>query len=148
MTEKEMWDLYTKNSPVENRTYDAWSFGGNASMADELSKLVVAGMKTATASAYPLYAIEDSPLPRAGGLNIILNADHQAVCITETTRVYVCPFSQVPESHAFKEGEGDLSLAYWRKMHKEFFSIELEAHHLAFDEDMLVVCEEFKAVWK
>lgn len=148
MTEKEMWNLYTKNSHLKNRTYDAWCFGGNTSMANELAKLVVNGVKTATASAYQLYEIENSPLPPIGGLNIILDSDNNAVCITETTKVYSCPFNQVSESHALKEGEGDLSLAYWRRVHKDFFSKELKAYNLDFDENMFVVCEEFKVVWK
>lgn len=148
MTEKEMWNLYIKNSHVKNKTYDAWCFGGNTSMTNELGKLVVNGVKTATASAYQLYEIENSLLPPIGGLNIILDSDNNAVCITETTKVYTCSFNQVSESHALKEGEGDLSLAYWRRVHKDFFSKELKAYNLDFDENMLVVCEEFKVVWK
>lgn len=148
MTEKEMWEIYTKNNHVENKTYDAWSFGGNGLMANQLAKLVVDGIKIATASAYELYEIENSPLPPIGGLNIILDSDNNAVCITETTKVYTCPFNQVSESHAFKEGEGDLSLEFWRKVHKEFFSKDLNVHNLQFDENMIVVCEEFKVVWK
>ncbi|AQR94880.1 ASCH domain-containing protein [Clostridium saccharoperbutylacetonicum] len=148
MTEKEMWNLYIQNKPVENRNYDAWCFGGNAEMANELAKLVENGIKTATASAYQLYEIENSPLPPIGGLNIILDSNNNAVCITETTKVYTCPFNQVSESHAAKEGEGDLTLAYWRKVHTDFFTKELKAYNLDFNDNMLVVCEEFKVVWK
>jgi len=148
MTKKEMWNLYTKNNHVKNKTYDAWCFGGNASIANELAKLVVNRIKTATASAYQLYEIENSPLPPIGGLNIILDSDNNAVCITETTKVYTCPFGEVSESHAFKEGEGDFSLAYWRKAHKDFFSKELKVHDLDFDENMIIVCEEFEVVYQ
>jgi len=148
MTKKEMWNLYTKNNHVKNKTYDAWCFGGNASIANELAKLVVNRIKTATASAYQLYEIENSPLPPIGGLNIILDSDNNAVCITETTKVYTCPFGEVSESHAFKEGEGDFSLAYWRKVHKDFFSKELKVHDLDFDENMIIVCEEFEVVYQ
>lgn len=148
MTEKEMWDLYSQNNHVKNKTYDAWSFGGNDVSANELAKLVASGVKTATASAYKLYEIENSDLPQVGGLNIILDANSNAVCITETTKVYTCPFKDVPESHAFKEGEGDLSLVYWRKVHKDFFTRELKEYNIDFDENMIVVCEEFKVVWK
>lgn len=147
MTENEMWNFYTENNDV-NKTYDAWRFGGDTSIANELAKLVVNGIKTATASAYQLYELENSPLPPIGGLNIILDSDDNAVCITKTTKVYTCPFLEVSESHAFKEGEGDCSLAYWRKVHKEFFSKELKVCDLNFYENMLIVCEEFKVVFK
>lgn len=148
MNEKEMWNLYIKSNNVQNKTYDSWSFGGNPLMANELAILVLNGIKTATASAYQLYEIENSPLPPIGGLNIILDADNDAVCITETTKVYTCTFLEVSENHAFKEGEGDKSISYWRKVHKDFFSSELKAYGLDFDEKMLVVCEEFKVVFK
>jgi uncharacterized protein YhfF len=148
MTEKEMWNIYTKNNNVKNKNYTAWCFGGEAEEANELAELVVMGRKTATASAYELYKIENSPLPPVGDLNIILDTNNNAVCITETTKVYTCPFNQVSESHAFKEGEGDLSLEYWRKVHKDFFTKELSVYNLGFDENMIVVCEEFKVVWK
>ena len=49
--------------------------------------------------------------------------------------------------HAFKEGEGDRSLAYWREVHKRFFTEELKEADLEFDEDMKLVCEEFEAVY-
>ena len=148
MNEKDMWDLYIKNNDVINETYDAWSFGGEASMVDELAKLVVNGIKTATTSAYQLYELENSPLPPICGLNIILDADNNAVCITETTKVYTCLFSEVSEEHAFKEGEGDKSILYWRKVHKEFFSRELKAYNINFDDEMVVLCEEFKVVFR
>jgi uncharacterized protein YhfF len=147
MTEKEMWNFYTQNNDV-NKTYDTWCFGGDTSIANELAKLVVNGIKTATASAYQLYELENSQLPPIGGLNIILDSDNNAVCITETTKVYTCPFLEVSEGHAFKEGEGDCSIAYWRKVHKEFFSKELKVYDLNFYENMLIVCEEFKVVFK
>lgn len=83
-----------------------------------------------------------------GGLNIILDTDNNAVCITKTTKVYTCSFNEVSENHALKEGEGDLSLAYWRKAHKDFFSKELKEYDLDFDENMVVVCEEFELVCK
>jgi len=147
MTEKEMWNFYTQNNDV-NKTYDTWCFGGDTLIANELAKLVVNGIKTATASAYQLYELENSQLPPIGGLNIILDSDNNAVCITETTKVYTCPFLEVSEGHAFKEGEGDCSIAYWRKVHKEFFSKELKVYDLNFYENMLIVCEEFKVVLK
>lgn len=158
MNQKEMWNLFIKSQGEKNHDmkggvlgnhiYDAWSFGNNPSMANELAELVVQGIKTGTASLYQLYELENSLLPPVGGLNIILDGDNNAVCITETTKVYICPFLEVTEEHAFKEGEGDRSLSYWRKVHKDFFSRELKEYDIMFDINMLVVCEEFRVVFK
>lgn len=35
----------------------------------------------------------------------------------KTTNVYIVPFNEVSIKYAFKEGEGDKSLSYWRRVH-------------------------------
>ncbi|MFI3238222.1 MAG: ASCH domain-containing protein [Lachnospiraceae bacterium] len=128
--------------------YEAWSFGGTTpDMPNILADLVRTGQKTATASAYAFYQFEDSPLPRVGDYNIILDSDEEAVCITKTTKVYTTPFCDVSDTHAFKEGEGDKSLAFWRDSHEHFFARELQEIGLTFTPDMIVVCEEFEVVY-
>lgn len=124
--------------------YSAWQFGASA---DQLAELVLEGKKTATASAFPLYGLENEPLPQAGEYSVILDSRGEAVCVIQTTRVYVVPFHQVSPRHAAREGEGDLSLAYWRRVHRAFFTEELKAAGLSFHEDMQVVCEEFVKVF-
>ena len=124
--------------------YEAWAFGDDA---DALADLVRRGIKTATASAYPLYELEGEELPQAGEYSVILDADDNAVCIIRTTKVYVTPYREVTAEQAYKEGEGDRSLSYWRKVHEAFFKKEMEEAGLTFTEDMGVVCEEFEVVY-
>lgn len=147
MTEIQMWEAYRSiNKNAE--TYEAWAFGGTApETPDVLADLVLKGVKTATASAYPCYAAEKAPLPPVGGYNLIVNTKGEAVCITETQKVYTTPFRQVGEEHAWREGEFDRSLQSWREAHAEFFRRELKDIGQEFTEDMLVVCEEFKVVY-
>lgn len=140
MKAEEMWNLYNKGEGV----YQAWKFGVDP---DVLAELVRTGQKRATASAYPVYEREKEPLPQAGEYNIILDSTENAVCITRTNKVSIVPFINVSEQHARLEGEGDLSLEYWRRVHRSFFTKELASHQLVFDENMLVVCEEFEVVY-
>lgn len=44
-------------------------------------------------------------------------------------------FMEVNEAHAYKEGEGDRSLAYWRKVHEEAFTKEWKEIKMTFSED-------------
>ena len=143
MTSQEMWDLYSQKENITD-TFDAWAFGDEA---DELARLVNAGIKTATASAGPLYDLDGEALPKAGQYSVILDSRGEAVCVIRTTRVFVAPFSQVDATHAYREGEGDRSLAYWRQVHERFFRAEMKAAGLRFHEDMPVVCEEFRKVF-
>ena len=144
MTAQEMWEQFVKEQHIETEDYDAWAFGDDA---DALAELVARGIKTGTSSAYPLYEVDGEPLPEASGYSVILNSKEEAVCIIENTKVYVVPFCEVTADHAFKEGEGDRSLVYWRKAHEVFFSACMEEAGLAFDENMKVVCEEFRVVY-
>lgn len=75
-------------------------------------------------------------VPKEGDLSVITNFYGQPLCIIEITK-----------SDAQIEGEGDKSLRYWRNVHKEFFSKELQEYSLQFNKNMLVVFEEFTVVY-
>ena len=143
MTAQEMWESYSQKENI-TADYDAWAFGDDP---DELARLVSAGIKTATASAAIWYDLEGENLPQAGQYSVILNSREEAVCIIRTTSVFVVPFAEVDEIQAYREGEGDRSLAYWRRVHERFFSQEMQEAGLKFDENMPVVCEEFQKVY-
>ena len=68
--------------------------------------------------------------------------------MTKTTKVYIEQYKNISQEHAYKEGEGDRSLDYWRKVHSDFFTKELAEAGVEFNEDMKVVCEEFETVFK
>lgn len=105
------------------------------------------GEKTATASAYDLYKLENEPLPQAGSFDVILDSQDRAVCIVEITKVSVLPFNQVSADHAFKEGEGDKSLTYWQQVHQELFTEWLAEVGLEFSQESGVVLEKFHKVY-
>ena len=140
MTSEELW----KQSGLSG-IYEEWSFG---EAPDKLADLVLQKAKTATCSAYDLYLINNEPIPKAGDYSIILNSKEEAVCIIKTLKVYVTEFNNVSEEHAFKEGEGDRSLEYWRRVHMNFLTNELTSVNITFDENTKVVCEEFEVVYK
>lgn len=145
MNQNELWRSFITEKPeYAGKEYEAWSFGGDP---DLLAGLAAAGIKTATASAYPLYALEGEPLPRAGDVSVIQDGKENALCIIETEKVSVVPFREVSARHAWMEGEGDRSLEYWRKVHEAFFKEEMSAAGLEFTEDMDVVCEEFRVIY-
>lgn len=140
MTAEELWEKSGFTG-----TFEAWPFG---EAPDKLADLVLQGIKTATCSAYDLYLTENEPLPQAGDYSVILNSNGEAVCIIKTLKVYVTEFHRVSEAHAFKEGEGDRSLEFWRKVHASFLTKELASMGKSFHENTKVVCEEFEVVYK
>ncbi len=147
VTKEELWERYLAINPSATN-YESWRFGGvEQGDTDLLVDLVLKRKKTATAGAYDCYIFENAQIPLIGGYNIILNSLDEAVCITKTVNVYIEHFKDVSKEHAQKEGEGDLSLTYWREVHKCFFKKELKEINKEFSNDMLVVCEEFECVY-
>ncbi|CAM3054354.1 cytoplasmic protein [Streptococcus acidominimus] len=140
----DMWQEYQQINPNIGDEMDAWAFGAEP---DLLAQLVLKGIKTATASAFDLYEIDDEPLPKVGTYDLVLDGQGEAVCIIRITKVSILPFKDVSKEHAYKEGEGDRNLSYWRQIHEELFTIWLEEAGLSFSEETLVVCEEFEVVY-
>lgn len=144
MTHQELWAAYKAVNPDAGDDYEPWAYGDQPDLLAELTRT---GVKTATSSAAVWYEMEDEPMPEAGEYSVILDSRDEAVCVIRTTRVYTVPFDRVSAEHARREGEGDRSLAHWRRVHEDFFRAELEEAGLTFTADMPVVCEEFEVVW-
>ncbi|SDQ74693.1 ASCH domain-containing protein [Quadrisphaera sp. DSM 44207] len=122
----------------------AWAFGRDAEQADELLALVLAGRKTATASALVEHAAEDEPLPRTGDLSIVLDGAGEPRALVRTTDVRVVRFADVDAAHAAAEGEGPATPASWRADHAAFWADAVSAAGLASVDDLDVVLERFE----
>lgn len=145
MTAEQMWRAFCESSGVPDQTpYTAWAFCGGGAIGDELARLVLTGTKTATASAWIAFETEDEALPKVGEYSVILLSNGETAGIICDTKVSLVPFDEVSDEHAWKEGEGDRSLAYWKKVHREAFAPDYEAAGKPFDEHGLCVLEEFE----
>lgn len=146
MTPEEMWQLYRETDPRAG-CYEAWAFCGGGEIGDQLARLVLAGTKTATASAYSVYVAEEAELPETDTTSVVLWSDGQAACVIRDTKVELKRFREVGADQAWNEGEGDRSLSYWRRVHEEVFTEEFAALGLVFFKNSLVVCETFELVY-
>ncbi len=144
MKAEEMWRLFSKQAGITHNHYDSWAYG---EQADELADLTVKGKKCATSSALVFYELENEPLPKVKDYSVILNAREEAVCIVQTTKVSIVPFCEVTKAHAYKEGEGDRTLAYWQRVHRDFFTKDFQQVNLTFTDTCKIVCEEFQVVF-
>ncbi len=138
---------YFGPTALESVPPPAWSFGADATMADELLGLVLEGAKTATASALRDYEADGEALPEPGTLSILLDGSGHPRALIETTDVRIVRFDEVDEEHARLEGEGDLSLAHWRTVHERFFATT-GPDGTGFEHDQLVVLERFRVVYQ
>lgn len=147
MKAKELWDRFAAETGIE-AAYDVWAFCGGGEMGDQLAQLTLDGVKTATASPHIAYGLEGVPIPEVGCYSVVEFSDGEAACIIRDTKVSIVPFGAVSAEHAYLEGEGDRSLSYWRRVHKEVFLPDHEAAGTPFTEDSLCVLEEFEVVYR
>jgi uncharacterized protein YhfF len=126
-------------APVPDIYGDAprWAFGDSPGLANELLALVLSGAKRATCDS--LAARQADIMPTVGEVSVILDGSGEPACAIETTDVAVMRFSEVSAAFAAEEGEGDLSLDYWRQAHRGYFE-----RQGTYSNDMQVVCERFR----
>jgi uncharacterized protein YhfF len=126
--------------------YEAFHFGDSEALAQELADLVLAGSKRATAGALWSFEAAGKRLPRPGDLSVVTAWDGRPLCVIRTTRVELMPFDAVSAEFAAAEGEGDGSLAFWRRVHTAYFGRECARIGRLFAKDMPVCCERFELV--
>lgn len=83
---------------------------------------------------------------KVANLSIITNSKGEYQVLIKTIRVEVVQFKEVSSEHAYKEGEGNRTLEYWKKVHIDFFNNELKEIDESLKDDDLVVLEEFKVL--
>ena len=136
------------DSPYHAKAYVAEGWGDGPAMADELGALIVQGIKTATCSALWEWEAEGNPIPEKGLITIALDGRGEPLCIVETVEVMIRKYNEVDAGFPREEGEGDLSLDYWREAHKNYFSRVLPKIGKEFSEEMPLVCERFELIYK
>ena len=124
------------NNSVDWRSLEQFAFGDSPELADELALLVLAGKKRATC-----WAASDGPSTEVGKRMVMVDGAGRPRAIIETVELTQCYFEEVDEAFAFDEGEGDRTLAFWRRAHRNYFT-----RQGTFAPDMLLYCERFQLV--
>ena len=145
-----LWNAFLKENPDNKNKLKPGSFYfcDNEKDANECAELVVKGIKQATAISLWWYKVNNEILPKEGDRSIVTDWDGNAKAIIETTEVSLTPYNEITAEFAKIEGEGDKSLEYWKKVHKAYFTREMEPYGEKFTENMIIICEQFKLIYK
>jgi len=144
-----LWNDFLKENP-SNKTKQqpvAYYFCDNKKDANECAELVVKSIKQATATSLWWYEKHKEPLPKIGDLHVITDWNGNARAIIEILKVVLKPYNKITADFAEIEGEGDKSLEYWQKVHKDYFTKEMKPYGDKFSNDMTIVCEYFKTIY-
>ena len=112
-------------------------YGDSPAAADECLELVLAGRKTATCWA----ASEGVKGAEVGKRWIVKDGKGRPRAIVETVELTRRRFDEVDEAIAYDGGEGDRSLASWRRLYMDFLT-----RQGTFSRDMELCCERFRLV--
>tara|TARA_R110000796_G_scaffold37722_3_gene95121 strand:- start:76799 stop:77260 length:462 start_codon:yes stop_codon:yes gene_type:complete len=146
---RNMWGDYL-DKHLEDAFVDAPKvirFYDNEKDANESVDLIIKDVKKAASHSLLGLQSRKEALPKIGDFLVITNWEGKAKCIVKTTAVKLKPFFSIDEEYAKKEGEGDKSLAHWKKKHWEYYSRELAEFNRLPRESMIVVCQEFEKVY-
>lgn len=119
-----MWADYLANRGISEEQAPhqvAESFGDNPALADELLNEILHGTKRATSSLASEYVYYNERVPQPDDNCIICDGAGEPRAILRIISVDRGTFFDVDPEFAAAEGEGDLSLAYWRREHEKFW---------------------------
>jgi uncharacterized protein YhfF len=114
--------------------------GTPGAMRRELTELVLAGVKRATAGLVTLdYEAEGEPLEHLGERLVLVDENGAAAGIIQITGLDVIPFAKVSDDFARAEGEGFAGHDDWAVAHRAFWTRAGEE----IDDATPVVCVRF-----
>jgi uncharacterized protein YhfF len=122
---------------VEWQSLPRLPFGDGPELADELLALILEGRKRATCWS-AAEGIKDTVV---GGRWVVEDGQRRPRAVLITVALERVRFDLVDGDFAAAEGEGDLSLTYWRKAHEEYFT-----KNGGFAPNMDLWCERFDVI--
>jgi uncharacterized protein YhfF len=119
-------------------------FGDTPALSRELLDLIRYGDKRGGTSLLWGMQARGEELPVVGGIEIVIDHLGEPALVVRTTSVAVLPFAEVTAEFAASEGEGDRTLANWRRDHWAYFGRECAELGRTPDVSMPCVCSNFE----
>jgi uncharacterized protein YhfF len=143
---REFWEAQKKALNITTDEYYAGTFVDPKYVEydDELVRLVGEGRKQATAHLDLDFHINQIRRREVGDYWVVVDTTMNPRYLVRITDVDARPFNLVEESFASREGERDISLAFWAKLHQDYFVLQCEDWGETWSDDLITVCEGFK----
>jgi uncharacterized protein YhfF len=144
------WRSYIERLPESEREreyFEAFQFGAGREMANQLARLVLDGIKTATSDL--IWHIDANHKPRwsVGDEHVVLDGSWTPVAVIRTTELTERRFCDVDEAFAHDYGEGARTLAWWREHVFAWYASQCRELGVEATEEMPLLCERFEVVY-
>ena len=126
---------------------DAWGFGDNPELMDELLGYILQGRKRSSTSLLKESELQGYPEDKEGDYNIILDGKEKPIAVIETVSVKRVKYRDVDADHAYWEGEGDRTLETYFKEHDKYYQRVGKTLGFTFHKDMLVDLVRFELIY-
>lgn len=121
-------------------------YGDSAELSRALLELIQSGRKRAGTGLLWAYEFDAEPMARVGDVEIVVDHRNEPALVTRIVSSEVIAFDHVGAEYAAIEGEGDGSLAFWRKAHWNFFTRECRRIGREPVASMPVICNVFEVL--
>ncbi len=148
--ERIFWDDYLATLPSNSRPRKQFveaAFAGRREGTDALIRLYRLGKKSAGSSLVKDFESAGDPLPKVGNYWIMLDSHERPQLLVKTIRTEINLFGDIPKAVARAEGEGDLSVSYWKKAHRDFYLSFLTKWGIADINKAKVITEHFEILY-
>ncbi len=148
--ERIFWDRYVASSSLKvDPTELTVSSGpcGTFDITNSLIELYLAGKKSAASGLVEDYQSTGDPLPKAGDYWIVLDSRENPKIILKTISTEINKFKDLPLRIAIAEGEGDLSIDYWKKVHADLYKPFLKKWGVTHLDEAHIVTEHFEMLF-
>lgn len=144
----DFWKRAKQVTGIEGDFADAWGFGDNPELMDELLGYIKQGIKRTSTGLVKENELEGWPEPKLGDYDVILDGAGKPVLVIETVSLRRVKYRDVEAEHAYWEGEGDRTLETYFKEHDKYYMRRGEALGFTFNKDMLVDLSRFEIVYQ
>jgi uncharacterized protein YhfF len=143
----DFWEKVKNETGITGGFVDAWGFGDNPDLMDELLGYVLKGIKRTSTDLLKESELEGWPTNHEGEYNIILDGKDQPAAVIKTVSVRRVKYRDVDADHAYWEGEGDRTLESYFMEHDKYYERRGEALGFELNKDMLVDLVRFELVY-
>ena len=146
---KKFWLAYCKEADIDphGNHFVTANPAGNFDITDNLIELYRKGKKRAGSSLVEDFKAEGDPLPKVNDYWILLNSKKEPTFLLKTVKIETNKFANIPQHVVDAEGEGDLSIIFWKQEHTRLYTPYLERWGIKDLNQANVITEYFEIVY-